>query len=46
LYLCRRYWIVRELSPRISAAREVEPPVDFKVSTIANSPAQLASLVL
>ncbi len=35
LYSCSRYWMVRVLMPSISAARDVEPPVAFKVSMIA-----------
>jgi hypothetical protein len=34
-YSCSRYWIVRGLIPRISAAVEVEPPTAFRVSRIA-----------
>ena len=35
LYSCMRYWIVRALMPRISAAFDVEPPVDSSVLRIA-----------
>jgi hypothetical protein len=35
LYSWSRYWMVRTLMPRISAAREVEPPVERRVSRMA-----------